>query len=186
MRTVNVIELNVGGKRFHVKREDLSDSTYFNNMFDNASFSENESEEIIIDRSGETFRHILQYLRTGRIFANDENTLNKLKSEASYYGLKGLTSDIEDKQTQIKNYQDEFMLLDDQNLLTTKGLAHSHDFFQVISSFEVSEKQEFCFLDDPKVVNNGKECDHSNRLDIPMIVKKTLVRKYDNNSSYTH
>src|SRR5216117_105115 len=55
------IKLNVGGVHFETTKTTLSQSEYFNNLFD-TKWNDHKLEEIFIDRSGVLFEHVLALL----------------------------------------------------------------------------------------------------------------------------
>lgn len=182
MKTISVINLNVGSKVFYVKREVLMKSAYFKNLLsddtkERIAFLEKKSEQIFIDRNGDIFRHILQFLRTGRIFVKDSNILGRLKNEAEYYGLNGLFKNIEDTEAEIEDNKDEYMFLDSDAVLElcmesfdisdTNEDEEIRKSFQVVASFETAGTRKICLLDAV-----ASSCIHNAKKDIEMPIKK--------------
>lgn len=106
-----IIELDVGGKLFRTTKSTLcSIDNYFsrmlleNNWFEcNESNSPHEepnnniSNRIFIDRDPDVFDGILSYLRCGRSFISDQDSINyleRLAVEADFYQLEGLIGDL--------------------------------------------------------------------------------------------
>ncbi|KAG2210890.1 hypothetical protein INT47_000044 [Mucor saturninus] len=192
----HVLKLNIGGKSFHTKREMLKDFPYFQNLvgqpYESTGFSENGRNEIFIDRSGDMFRHILQYIRTKTVFTNDKDTLNKLKVEAEYYGLENLIEDINEKEKQIEDNKDEFLFLDEEEIIklymesleTSSGINQNgaRKSSQVIASINMVENRDVC-IQCEKTYITFVECEHSNKKCMEVASKRTIVRRYD--STYT-
>lgn len=183
MLSISVIKLNVGGKKFFAKRETLCDSTYFKNLLGqadkNTSFSEKDKDEIFIDRDGNMFRHVLQYLRTKTVYAYDMNTLTKLKVEAEYFGLDNFMNDIEKKESQIEDNMDEYSFIDTNTLLNlyAETLNSDQKEIQIVETFNTVGNEKICLVDSTHVTNNSS-CTHGNKKDFLTTMKKTIIRKY--------
>lgn len=79
-----IIKLNVGGTSFSTFQDTLAKSNYFANLLSTQSMTSKtllNKEEIFIDRSGELFRDILFYLRTGFVTSSDKKKLLSLKKK---------------------------------------------------------------------------------------------------------
>ncbi|VDK79472.1 unnamed protein product, partial [Onchocerca ochengi] len=84
-----IINLNVGGHRFATSRQTLTwiPDTFFTSLLSGRIPTvRDETDAIFIDRDPETFRIILNYLRTKQIDLSGVSLIN-LKHEAQYYGL---------------------------------------------------------------------------------------------------
>ncbi|KAG2193557.1 hypothetical protein INT47_010335 [Mucor saturninus] len=184
-----IVKINVGGKPFYTKQNTLVQSKYFevllaNNM-DKRIYVGKNSDEIFIDRNGDIFRHVLQYLRLGKIFVKEENTLKKVKIEANYYGLSDLENQVDARVKYLSESKDQYMFMDSDKLLeeymekfnpsseksTTQKAPKS---LQVIKCFDTVEKQTKCFL--PHTASES--CTHTNHKTIEVPVKKAIVRRY--------
>lgn len=79
----DVIFLNVGGVYFTTQRQTLAESPYdFFRMI-----ADDPGPEVFVDRDPMYFRHILNWLRGSRYLPNDEQVLQELLCEASYYAM---------------------------------------------------------------------------------------------------
>jgi hypothetical protein len=110
-----IIKLNVGGDIFYTHYANWRISNYFQNLIDGdmrSPASMNDGSEVFIDRDGDLFKHILQYLRAGFIFVKKENALQWLKSEANYYQLDQLVKDLQAKIENIKANHDEYFFFE--------------------------------------------------------------------------
>lgn len=85
------IVLNVGGKRFEVSKDTLMsyEGSFFYSMLRSEQFLPDENGEYFIDRNPKFFSIILDYLRTGKLFAKDfsENSMEMLKEEFNFYQI---------------------------------------------------------------------------------------------------
>ncbi|EPB91710.1 hypothetical protein HMPREF1544_01421 [Mucor circinelloides 1006PhL] len=98
-----IIKLNVGGTSFSTFHGTLAKSNYFANLLSTQSMTSKtllNKEEIFIDRSGELFRDILFYLRTGFVTSSDKKKLLSLKKEAEFYQLKEMIEAIQQMMVQ--------------------------------------------------------------------------------------
>lgn len=187
--TNGIIKINVGGKPFYTKQKTLVQSNYFQSLLaesmDKRTYTGINNDEIFIDRNGGIFRHVLQYLRLGKIFVKDDNILKKLKIEANYYGLSELENQVDAKVRLLSESKDEYMFLDTNKLLeeyigkiqisseeTASGNVTRS--LQVIKCFDTVEKQSKCFL-----THTGTEiCTHTNLKTVDIPAKKAIVRRY--------
>lgn len=71
------IKLNVGGKVFHTLKETLKQSPFFNTLLegDMQGHAMTEEGEIIVDKNGTLFEHVLNYLRIGNLNWISDKTL---------------------------------------------------------------------------------------------------------------
>lgn len=99
-----IIKLNVGGTSFSTFHGTLAKSNYFANLLSTQSMTSKtllNKEEIFIDRSGELFRDILFYLRTGFVTSSDKKKLLSLKKEAEFYQLKEMIEAVKCREQSI-------------------------------------------------------------------------------------
>ena len=97
------VNLNIGGQHFTTTRQTLTKdpNSYFAAMF-SGRFSLKRSEDgaiqtIEIDRDGKHFRHILNYLRDGKLSLPEEATctdLEEIEREATYYQIQGIIDEL--------------------------------------------------------------------------------------------
>ena len=83
------ILLNIGGIRQETTRATLEKSPYFNRQLDRTTKTHFESDgSIFINRDGTHFRHILNYLRDGKVpkYLKPEH-VDQLISEAQFYEI---------------------------------------------------------------------------------------------------
>ncbi|KAJ3293469.1 hypothetical protein HK104_004440 [Borealophlyctis nickersoniae] len=104
--TDSLVKLNVGGQRFLTTRETLtSQSAYFTALLGKDFKTPTMVDDhIFIDRDGELFAHILQYLRGGTypilydgVTGFDYPTYAKIKHEAMFYGIDALVKFIDER-----------------------------------------------------------------------------------------
>ena len=90
----SIVKLNVGGELFTTSRITLLsvDSSMLATMFSGRhTLTQTEDGSYFIDRDGQHFRHILNYLRNGIVVVDMEtNVARELAVEAEYYGLREL------------------------------------------------------------------------------------------------
>ena len=97
----DVIKLNVGGHVFQTSLDNLRKypqsvlATMFSESFE---LVKGEDGSYFIDRDGEHFRHILNYLRSGEgpTSAIPANSKEEIRREATFYGLTGLVAILND------------------------------------------------------------------------------------------
>lgn len=101
LRKPSIIRLNVGGRSFVTTRSTLLniEDSYFSKRF-SGKFDEGPmlDGEHFIDRDGECFPYILNYLRDGQnqpALPSDLQLLWRIRTEAEYFGLSGLVKDTE-------------------------------------------------------------------------------------------
>lgn len=102
-----VIKLNIGGVPYYTYFDTLKRSSYFINLLNGEMEQKTlvNGDEIFIDRSGQLFGHILEFLRTGSLGSveDDIKMLCKIREEAEYYQLDELIETIDGK-IKIKQY----------------------------------------------------------------------------------
>lgn len=84
-----IIKLNIGGKKF----ETLEFIPYFKSMFSN-NWTEQNQEEIFIDRSGKQFEHILSlarnpFYRYPKHYKEELEFLGFSTDNVNFYSFKG-------------------------------------------------------------------------------------------------
>lgn len=93
-RTVGRITLNVGSVIYETTRETLLrvEDSYFRGLLNSQFKKDDEESHIFIDRDGDVFKYVLEYLRYGTVHSLlDPGMKAKLLSEADFYLLPGLT-----------------------------------------------------------------------------------------------
>ena len=107
--STGVMELNVGGRYFSTSTKSLTRvrDSLLADMFDDDIILQRDSKsKYFIDRDGELFAHVLDFLRSGKlVLAPDFNEFGRLKDEADYYKLPSLKNaiEMEEKLRQEKN-----------------------------------------------------------------------------------
>lgn len=86
-----VVKLNVGGQAYQVTRSFLAlhPQTMLAKIA-STQWQKNPESEIFIDRDGEMFRHVLSYLRDGRVDLPVTVAKNGLLLELAFYGVEGV------------------------------------------------------------------------------------------------
>jgi len=88
--TSQVIELNVGGGAFTTTLSTLSLSPVLSSMFSGNHFSPgmlDSQGRYFIDRNGDAFHIILEFMRTGRIIRSSRVTDEQIHAEFDYFGF---------------------------------------------------------------------------------------------------
>jgi len=103
-----IVKLCVGGMKFVTTKSTLfsKGENFFTLLIDNDSQKKvpalkDQEGYFFIDRDGELFRHVLNYLRTGKLFKPDTMSLKQIELELDFYQIKRSGNDIvhdEDKQ----------------------------------------------------------------------------------------
>lgn len=96
-----IINLNVGGVIYSIEQSKLKTIPFFDGMFpdtDHIGLSF-DKEELFIDRDGDLFEYIVQYLNneTDLVLPSDTFTCDRLLIEAKYYGLSKMETIIKRK-----------------------------------------------------------------------------------------
>lgn len=138
-----LIKLNVGGISFCTGFSTLKPSKYLEQLLNGDDFEVLENEEIYIDRDGDLFAIILEYLRSYKIYNADN--LYELRCEAKFYQLEYLVH-LLDKMLQeqrggkkkefklvtLENLADDTCLSELNNQKLTKTLSSTYEFISVI------------------------------------------------------
>ncbi|RMX48524.1 hypothetical protein pdam_00008499 [Pocillopora damicornis] len=93
----SMLKLNVGGHFFSTSLATMSSMLHamFSGRFDTKP---GEDGSYFIDRDGTHFRHILNYLRTGKLVLPDDKVVRKeLLSEAEFYQIDGILDELKAK-----------------------------------------------------------------------------------------
>ncbi|PRP88374.1 hypothetical protein PROFUN_03288 [Planoprotostelium fungivorum] len=96
--TYDMMTINVGGTTYVTSRDTLlKGETMLSKMFSGRfKIGKDPNGDPFIDRDGTHFRHILNYLRSGRCsLPQDVTILEELQIEADYYQISGLSYLIE-------------------------------------------------------------------------------------------
>ncbi|KAL9558472.1 hypothetical protein MBANPS3_000890 [Mucor bainieri] len=155
-----LINLNVGGASFSTSRDTLLKSKYFASLLSEDSMANktiNNKGEIFIDRSGDLFREILYFMRTGSATLTDKRRLASLQEEAEFYQLQGMIEVIKQKeQTLSEMIQPQFFVKGSDFLETSNKTGISTyiarreangetTVYQVIAKIDVAMSgQEMC------------------------------------------
>lgn len=115
----DIIKLNVGGSKYITFKNTLNQSIFFKELISNNFYTSKIDENwIFVDRDGEIFKYILNYLRSNEFpyLYNENNNFNeylykKLKNEADYYGLTDLY-DFINKKVYLESVKKEIILID--------------------------------------------------------------------------
>lgn len=90
-----LVKVNVGGTRYITTRSTLvsKGENFFTVLLDNDEGNgvpclRDEQGYIFIDRDGELFRHVLNYLRTGKLFKPDTLSITQLEYELDFYQIR--------------------------------------------------------------------------------------------------
>ncbi|CAF1226615.1 unnamed protein product [Didymodactylos carnosus] len=90
----DLVSLNVGGKIFRTSIETLKKEkdTFFTDLLSREWQLETDNHgRICIDRNGELFAELLDYLRTGHVIVPDERLCRRLLHEAQFYHFNTLS-----------------------------------------------------------------------------------------------
>ncbi|GAN11777.1 hypothetical protein MAM1_0937c11373 [Mucor ambiguus] len=168
-----LVKLNVGGKFFLINYDTISKSSVLVDKYlkgqaqtdSNASSNAiNENKypvlEIFIDRNGEIFQYILEYLRSQKVYPKSEEGLRKLRHEADYFNLQDLVRTVN---VFLEQYDDN-----DENY-DYQVIQHpfSCNYLIVPSQGELKPFQE-----DDTIVTGYKYCLASNVYESKLVVKR--------------
>ncbi|GAN04692.1 hypothetical protein MAM1_0071c04156 [Mucor ambiguus] len=148
-----IVKLNVGGRSFSTFKSTLVKSKYFENLLNEdvmASKALVNTDEIFIDRSGNLFRDILYYLRTGTVTANNSKRLTSLQKEAEFYQMQELENLIvrsKKQATQEANRNNNIIVYDLDilgasndyitNYIVRKSFGSKDDVYQLLGIIDV-------------------------------------------------
>ncbi|KAJ3038854.1 BTB/POZ domain-containing protein kctd6 [Rhizophlyctis rosea] len=105
---VSKIKLDIGGKIHHISIDTLlqEPNTFFTSMFAGRWHVKPTEKDgtIFIDRDGEIYHYIFDYLRNGdkAVLPKDQELRQRLINETEYLGMEGLKAKLEKKETQWK------------------------------------------------------------------------------------
>ncbi|KAK7106693.1 hypothetical protein V1264_017920 [Littorina saxatilis] len=98
-RDNKVLRLNVGGSFYTTTRPTFQrhpNSLLARIASGQEHCSRDDRNFLVIDRDGNVFRHILNYLRSGRLHLPDGfREVSLMREEAAYYELPGLVADLD-------------------------------------------------------------------------------------------
>jgi hypothetical protein len=112
----DIIILNVGGKEYHTSRSTLTKdaNSMLCRMFTGSLPSTRDAlGRYFIDRDGDLFRYILDYLRDNNpeFIPNDANLMLALLREAQFYQLEGLIHYLKERQYPYSTNGEKFSRL---------------------------------------------------------------------------
>eukprot|EP00956_Cyclotella_meneghiniana_P011775 scaffold16542_cov74-Cyclotella_meneghiniana.AAC.2 len=86
---VDTIKFNVGGRHFEVSRQLVEQNPYtmLAKMISETWETDDPDKPLFIDRDGEKFAHVLDYLRYGSIELPESIPESMFKRELDYYGI---------------------------------------------------------------------------------------------------
>jgi len=92
-----VVHINVGGQRFTTSVNTLQGASFFQNL---DHLPRDGDGNIFVDRDPDLFRHVLTYLRTGRVFLQewDKSLRERLYYESEYYQVYELQQELRQSQ----------------------------------------------------------------------------------------
>ncbi|CEP19093.1 hypothetical protein [Parasitella parasitica] len=101
MDNFKLINLNVGGYVCTTYYDTLKRSIYFQNLVlqekaESAFVNGNDDKEFFIDRDGDAFQDVMQYLRTYELPVKDIERLKILRSEATFYKFNDMVKKIDE------------------------------------------------------------------------------------------
>ena len=123
------VKFNVGGTIYEVSRSLLE--RYPDTMLAKSASErcqEDSRSEIFIERDGDLFRHVLSYLRDGRVVLPLTASREGLMLELQYYGLDGVEKE---------NIDDSLILMNLLNLKTNTVLLIKHPVNDLRSTFHL-------------------------------------------------
>ncbi|ORE15585.1 hypothetical protein BCV71DRAFT_159182, partial [Rhizopus microsporus] len=151
-----IINLNVGGTIYLIEQSKLNSIPFFDDMFpvtDHIELSF-DKEEVFIDRDGNLFEYIYQYLENEAdlVLPSDTFTLDRLLIEVKYYKLSEMENIIK-----RKLYSAKFDHLEKQKRTYTTICKN----YEVITTISIREPYWVC----PREISNhfspgecGKRC----------------------------
>ncbi len=128
------VKLNIGGRYFETKIETLTKHsegtrTYFKALFSRQWQLEKDpiDESIFIDRNGDSFAYILNYLRTGQLIINDSDSTvrRNLIIEAEFYKIESLVSLLKMNDRKPPNHSlEQRQFYSDTKILSSEHQEH--------------------------------------------------------------
>ncbi|ORE06685.1 POZ domain-containing protein [Rhizopus microsporus var. microsporus] len=108
----SLIKLNVGGEFFYTYYSTLYGSRYFRQLLNNMRRVREMTiykNIIFLDRSKDTFRYIIQFLRNGHLNVDrkDGDFFQDLIEEADFYGIKDLRIYAQCKLEEIEEEEED-------------------------------------------------------------------------------
>jgi len=99
LNTSGIVKLQVGQVLYYTRADTLQreKESFFSGLLNPELRSEKDKDQVIfIDRDGETFKYILEYLTYGKLVSiiQDPGVLQKLLLDADYYVLPGLLEQL--------------------------------------------------------------------------------------------
>lgn len=119
-----VVSLNVGGQKFKTTATTLRKAPFFDSLLRHAGegsigTTRDEDGHIFVDRSGEFFSYLLEFLRSGHWLLGDRSTdlefVELLREEAEFYGL-DCSGDSQALLPKISEYVTIWQFRDDTSL----------------------------------------------------------------------
>lgn len=177
MDNPETVTFDVGGKLFKVSRnliEQFSDTMLAKIVSE--TWNRDSSAAVFIDRDGDIFSHVLNYLRYGSVVLPISISRAMFDREMDYYGI------ITDVNTHtIKQVSSLQALVLVKNKLEDAELEHDMFLIAVHAYHKYMTGQKYCFFnEDSKIGLCRNPCDHySNpRLDAKKILKEHLKAYY--------
>ena len=144
------VKLNVGGRFFQTTVETLTKSsdtrlTYFKTLFSGQWQSEKDPKDdsIFIDRDGDLFEYILQYLRTGKIPIDINHDLLRqdLITEAHFYKLDSLVNLLNRNLSKDKSILKSQLSVQSKNLFIETKILSLNDQMELNKLGECENQQ---------------------------------------------
>ncbi|CAB4402357.1 unnamed protein product [Rhizophagus irregularis] len=113
-----IVTLNVGGVLYTTTKDTLLKyESFFSGLFsNNFSFTLDNNNNIFIDRSGELFKYVLEFLRNNTLpkrVLTDKALLEELLQEAEFYCIEKLITEIKLNLDSTKNIKIRLWDLED-------------------------------------------------------------------------
>eukprot|EP01083_Nonionella_stella_P141336 435246_1 len=119
------VKLNIGGYRYETRLSTLKGAPALYDIICKELKTDDNDQWIFIDRNGEPYKHILNYLRDPNaakyLFPNDMKSRKALESEAEYCGVEALVSQ------KSQHYIDSCMDLTDEEQKLLRKWIHEGD-----------------------------------------------------------
>ncbi|CEG77959.1 hypothetical protein RMATCC62417_12630 [Rhizopus microsporus] len=110
-----LVKLNVGGDLYLTYEVTLKKSLFFKNLLETEmqNNEKTDSGEILVDRCGKLFEHVLRYLRNGTIRWNklDVELLEKLSEEVEFYQVEEMKRMIDEELEKRKNKEEDLFFI---------------------------------------------------------------------------